>query len=84
MKFSVFKAAIIAIKQAIDHNVKELKLYTDSKFTISCITEWIKKWKINGWKLSNGEDVKNAADLKRLDALNSKIKVHWVIKFFIL
>lgn len=33
--------------------------------------------------MSNGEDVKNAADLKQLDALNSKIKVNWVIKFLI-
>ena len=78
LKINNFKAAIIAIHQAIHYKAKELILYTDSQFTINCMTKWINKWKLSNWKLSSGESVKNVPDLKYLDSLCSQIKVNWV------
>lgn len=36
-----------------------LVVYSDSKYFIDGITKWIKGWKRNNWKLSNGQPVKN-------------------------
>ncbi|CAF0709871.1 unnamed protein product [Brachionus calyciflorus] len=70
-------AAVVAISQALTYNASELTIYTDSKFMMNAITDWIRKWKVNGWKSSTGEPVKNIDDFKRLDDLCSKIKVNW-------
>ena len=45
---------------------------------ISCATEWIKDWKVFGWKTSSKKPVKNMKDLIKLDLLCSKIKIKWV------
>lgn len=52
---------------------------TDSEFVIKCMTQWIKKWKVNGWKVASGNDVKNKKDLMKLDkALSLLESVRWV------
>lgn len=35
-----------------------VKIYTDSKYSINCVTEWYKKWEVSGWQTRSG-DVKN-------------------------
>ena len=42
------------------------------------ITEWITKWKINGWKTSKKEEVKNKDLWLELDNLTSKNSIEWV------
>ena len=42
------------------------------------MTEWIGKWKSNGWRTVNNEDVKNKEDIQRLDSLCQNIDVKWV------
>lgn len=34
-------------------------IYTDSKYSIDCLTKWIKGWISRGWVGSNGQAVKN-------------------------
>lgn len=41
-------------------------------------TQWIKKWKGNGWHTTDGGAVKNKPDLQRLDDLCSRVDVKWV------
>lgn len=52
-------AAIKAIQQAGENNVKDLIINSDSKYVVNGVTEWVKKWMDNGWKTSNGDNVKN-------------------------
>jgi ribonuclease HI len=40
---------------------------TDSQYTISCMTSWLKTWKQNNWMSSTGEPVKNRELIERLD-----------------
>lgn len=70
-------AACKALEQAKDLKIKKLVLYTDSKFTINGVNSWVKKWKVNGWRLKNGGKVINKEDFQRLDALNQEVQVVW-------
>ena len=44
-------------------------LHTDSKYVINCMTEWIYKWKGNGWITLKGSSVENQDLISALDDL---------------
>uniref|UniRef100_A0A1B6GSK7 Ribonuclease H1 n=1 Tax=Cuerna arida TaxID=1464854 RepID=A0A1B6GSK7_9HEMI len=72
------QAATRAIQQARLAGVRRLNIHTDSQFMISCITEWIKKWKRNNWITTNGGQVKNKEQLIILDeAIQTLDAVKW-------
>ena len=54
-----------------------VNLYTDSLYIKKGITEWINKWKINGWKTSKKIPVKNADLWKELDDVASQHNINW-------
>ena len=58
----------------------EVDLYSDSKYVISGITEWIHNWKKNNWKTASKKSVANSEFWQKLDAAcgQHKIKWHWV------
>ncbi len=54
-------------------NNDNINIYTDSKYTINCVTLWYKNWEINNWKTSKGSEVKNLDLIKKLyNLVNSK------------
>ena len=71
---AVIKAFLYIKKNTI------LNIYTDSKYVKEGITNWINKWKLNGWKTANKKDVKNSDLWKELD---EKIKLHDIKWFWI-
>ncbi|XP_049829957.1 ribonuclease H1-like [Schistocerca gregaria] len=71
------QAATYAVETAKKAGVKKLLVHTDSNFLISCITQWIKKWKKNDWRVQGGEPVKNKDDLIVLDNKLQGIDVKW-------
>ncbi len=54
-----------------------VELHTDSQYLRNGITEWIGKWKANGWKTSQNKPVKNADLWQRLDAARQRHQVTW-------
>ncbi len=52
-------------------------IYTDSKYVMDGITDWIKSWKANGWKNSKKQEVKNIEFWKELDSLVAKHQITW-------
>ncbi|XP_073424259.1 ribonuclease H1-like isoform X2 [Dendrobates tinctorius] len=72
------QAACKALEQAKSQNITKLVLYTDSMHTINGITKWIHSWKLNGWKLSTGNEVINRADFEKLDGLTQGLEVKWM------
>ena len=50
---------------------------TDSNYVKNGITDWINKWKINGWKTANKKPVKNKELWIKLDALVKKHEIQW-------
>ena len=71
-------AACRSLESALDHKLKAIEVRTDSCYTINAVSNWISKWKRNGWKTAIGEDVKNKEDIIRLDRLNSQLDVKWI------
>ena len=55
-------------------------VYTDSQYVQKGITEWVKGWKMRGWKTADKKPVKNEDLWKRLDEANSAhtVRWHWV------
>ena len=72
-------AAIKAL-EALKSSEISVDLYTDSKYVIQGINEWIESWKSKDWKTANKKPVKNVDLWKQLDLLNNKYSVtwHWV------
>lgn len=71
------QAAVHAIQIAKRAGVKKLLLHTDSEFLINCITKWVRKWQMNGWKVASGNAVKNKEDLILLIDSLEGINVKW-------
>ena len=69
-------AAIQGI-QATENDFKEIVVYTDSQYVCNGITQWVKKWKENGWKTASGKPVKNDDLWLTLDQLCATHCVKW-------
>ncbi len=52
-------------------------LYTDSRYLRDGITQWLARWRHNGWRTSARRPVKNADLWRRLDELAGRHEVHW-------
>ena len=68
-------AAIKALESV--NETCDIDLYTDSKYVKQGITEWIIRWKINGFKNSKKKPVVNSDLWVQLDDLTSKHSVNW-------
>ena len=70
---------LTAVIKALNFFEKKIKvdLYTDSKYVMDGITDYIKKWKINGWQTASKKPVKNMNLWKILDELNNLHDINW-------
>ena len=55
----------------------KVQIFTDSKYVKTGITEWIHKWKKNGWKAANKQEVKNKELWTELDLLANEFEISW-------
>ena len=69
------KAVIMALRE-IDPG-KDITIFTDSSYVQKGISEWIFKWKQNGWRSSNRKPVKNKDLWVDLDDISSKFTIKW-------
>ena len=69
--------ASIRALQTLKSNNITVDLYTDSKYVIQGINEWIDLWKAKDWKTANKKPVKNVDLWKQLDTLNQNFSVNW-------
>jgi len=59
-------------------DVNKILLYSDSDYSIKCLTSWIYNWKRNNWKTSNKKPVKNKDIIENISKLidqNSNVTV---------
>ena len=55
----------------------EIELYTDSKYVLQGITEWIQNWMKNGWKGADKKPVKNQELWQEMLELTKIHKINW-------
>ena len=70
-------AVIFGLKYLNSIGEREVLVYTDSIYVKQGITDWIKKWKLNGWKTANKSPVKNRELWEELDTLQSQFQIEW-------
>ena len=70
---------LTAVIRALEYydEAKEVEVFTDSKYVMQGITEWIKNWKTNHWKTSQKKDVKNKDLWVLLDSVSAKHDIKW-------
>ncbi len=55
----------------------QVELYTDSTYVKNGITQWLPRWKHNGWRTAGRKPVKNQDLWLQLDGAASKHQVDW-------
>ncbi|HEX3396174.1 MAG TPA: ribonuclease HI [Steroidobacteraceae bacterium] len=55
-----------------------VKLYTDSKYVLQGITEWLPNWKARGWRTAARQPVKNQDLWQLLDAAVANQDIQWI------
>jgi len=74
-------AIILALEQALE-KLEELdtnphldvKIYSDSRYAIGCMTNWIYKWARNGWINAAGNEVANRDLIQEASHLDDRLK----------
>jgi ribonuclease HI len=54
-----------------------IDLYTDSKYVMTGVTDWMPRWKGNGWKTAAKKPVANQDLWQQLDSAVSRHQVRW-------
>lgn len=79
------KMELLAIQKALEtilpskEQYKRIELYTDSQYSIDCLTKYIVIWNKNNWKTSKNDIVKNKEIIQEIE----KLKVQFENLYFI-
>ncbi|MEZ5983385.1 MAG: ribonuclease HI [Parvularculaceae bacterium] len=68
---------MMAAIEALQATSGPVTLHTDSQYLKNGITDWMRRWKQNGWRTADKKPVKNQDLWQLLDALVSERAVHW-------
>lgn len=65
-----------------DHDFNKITIYSDSNYSIKCLTVWINTWKKNNWRTASRKPVKNQDLIIKIDSMlygiRNKVKFHHV------
>ena len=68
--YAIYAALSVATKK----NNLDIHIYSDSKYSIECVTNWINTWKQNGWMTATKKPVKNLDIIKPINNIINKYK----------
>ena len=68
--------AVIKALQALKRR-SSVRITTDSQYVKKGITEWMERWKQNGWKTAARKPVKNVDLWQELDSAVARHQVQW-------
>jgi ribonuclease HI len=69
--------AAIAALEALTRTC-QVRLYTDSRYVLDGITQWIRVWKARNWRTADKKPVKNVDLWQRLDAATASHQIEWI------
>ncbi len=55
-----------------------VRLHTDSTYVRNGITQWLERWKANGWRTKNRKPVRNVDLWQRLEEATARHDVEWL------
>lgn len=75
-------AVIKALQKAISKGIlNDVEVHSDSAYVVNAVTKgWFVRWKVNGWKTTSGEDVKNRDLWEELDKLMKQMHGFELVK----
>ena len=56
---------------------------SDSEYVVRGVTEWLPKWKGNGWKNCKGQQVANIEYFLRIESVVKELEQHMSVKFWL-
>lgn len=71
--FAEMKAAAIGMLHALDYDITELNILSDSKYVCDGMEEWVHGWKANGWRKTSGEQPSNVNEWIELDEVRTRL-----------
>jgi ribonuclease HI len=81
-------AVILALEQALElykeldmNPYLDVKIHSDSKYAIGCMTDWIYKWSQNGWINAAGNEVANRDLIEEASGLDDQLKEEGNVKY---
>ncbi|KAL2817110.1 ribonuclease H-like protein [Aspergillus granulosus] len=81
---ALFDATIIQEEWALtDEPLGAIVIKSDSEYVVRGLTEWLPKWKENGWKNAKGLPVANSYLFQRIDWLIVQLEQNISVKFWI-
>jgi ribonuclease HI len=74
-ELSAIHRAVVLLDDGGFHD-EELVIYTDSDYSIKCLTQWLSGWASRGWKTAEGKDVLHQDLIKDTSSRLAKFKSH--------
>lgn len=65
------------------HPLHTLVIKSDSEYVVKGATEWLPKWKANGWKKSSGQAVANADLWRIIDSMLKQLEYDIKVQFWL-
>lgn len=80
MELTAALEALLSLAKVKSLSTNKIRLYTDSKYVIQGITEWIHGWRRRGWKNQQGADVANRELWEQLEQAvkDGGFEVEWL------
>lgn len=69
--------AVVEVLKSLPESVKELEIYTDSKYVVEGTTGWVFGWMKNGWQTKAKTDVLHKELWQELVKLLQSVAVEW-------
>ena len=78
MELKAVIEALLEVERRYNENIPNITVHTDSRYVKEGITEWVIKWKNNGWKTAQNTPVKNKEIWITLDTVVTRLKPTFV------
>jgi len=81
-------AIILALELALEKLAElrtnpwlDVKIYSDSRYAIGCMTDWVYKWSRNGWINAAGNEVANRDLIQEASDLDDRLKEEGTVEY---
>jgi len=77
-------ASLNGLELALGQGAERLTIFTDSEYVVKGVTQYLNKWKANGWKKSTGDEIANKPLWQAIDSKLTELKdknIHYTFQW---